>query len=404
MPPDPQLVAAADGATPVATSLWRVHLLFALVGVAEATVVPFVPLMLHERGFGFADIGLLLAAMSLAAFASAPVWAYAADVRLGREVTLAVSMAAAGAVSVLVYLAHERALLALAVVALWALRSPNASLADAIALDRLGGERRGEYGRVRLWTSIGWAVAVLLWGVIIAASTYGAAALLYPIALAAVLAWTLFGLGRSAHVPHPQAARPLRPRRGEIRRARPLIVFLVALLLAQIAFVAGFNFSSLRISGLGGGALLVAVAASLQAVAEVPVMASMTRLRRVFAARHFYVVGCAVYAVVLLFWAGTKDPVAVAVARLVLGIGFALTYVGSVVVVDELVSPHLRATGQVAAKSVSFGLAPVIGALGGGVVYSRLGPSAMFVGAAIFAAIAGIITLQAEATARRRPR
>ena len=403
MPPDPQLEAAAPARASARPSLWRVDLLFALVGVAEATIVPFIPLILHERGFGFADIGLVLAAMSLAAFASGPLWAYAADLRFGHEVTLAASMAVTGAVSVLVYLAHERALLAVAVVALWAFRAPNASLADAIALDRLGGDRRGEYGRVRLWTSIGWAVAVLLWGAIIAASTYGAAALLYPVALAAVLAWTVFGLGRGASASHRRAVRPLRARRAEIRRAKPLLVFLVAVLLAQTAFVAGFNFSSLRISGLGGGALLVALAASLQAVAEVPVMASMTRLRRVFAARHFYVLGCGVYAIVLLFWATTKDPVAVAVARLVLGVAFALTYVGSVVVVDELVSPHLRATGQVAAKSVAFGLAPVIGALGGGLVYSRLGPPAMFVGAAIFAAAAGIVTLQAEAAARRRP-
>jgi len=401
VPPDLQLEAVAPARAPARTALWRVHLLFALVGVAEATIVPFIPLILHERGFGFADIGLVLAAMSLAAFASGPVWAYSADLRFGHEATLAASMAVTGFVSVLVYLAHDRALLAVAAVALWAFRAPNASLADAIALDRLGSDRRGEYGRVRLWTSIGWAVAVLLWGAIIAASTYGAAALLYPVALAAVLAWTVFGLGRGAS--HPRTAR-LRPRRAEIGHARPLLVFLVAVLLAQTAFVAGFNFSSLRISGLGGSALLVAVAASLQAVAEVPVMASMTRLRRVFAARHFYVVGCGVYAIVLLFWAATKDPVAVAIARLVLGVAFALTYVGSVVVVDELVPPHLRATGQVAAKSVSFGLAPVLGALGGGLVYSRLGPSAMFIGAAISAAIAGIVALQAEAAARRHPR
>jgi PPP family 3-phenylpropionic acid transporter len=337
--------------------------------------------------------------MSLAGFAAGPFWGYAADLRVGNELALAAGAVAAAGVSVLVFLARDRSLVAVAAVTLWVFRSSNASLADAIALDRLGDERRTEYGRIRLWMSIGWAVAVVLWGAIIETSSYGAAALLYPVALAALVAWALFGVGRGAGVHRSQERRSPR----ELGRATPLLVFLVALFLAQAGFSAGFNFSSLRIAGLGGSALLVAMAASLQAVAEVPAMASMTRLRRVFAARHFYVAGCAVYAGVLLFWAVATDPVAVAVARLVLGVGFALTYVGSVVVVDELVPARLRATGQVAAKSVTFGLAPVAGALGGGLVYGHVGPAAMFLAAGMLAALAALVTLQVEAVSARRP-
>jgi MFS transporter, PPP family, 3-phenylpropionic acid transporter len=364
-----------------------------LVGVADATILPFIPLLLRERGFGSADIGLLLAGMALAGFATGPLWGYAADLRVGSEVVLAATCAAAGFGSVLVFFARDRTLLAVAVVALWACRSSSASLADAIALDRLGAERRAEYGRVRLWTSIGWAAAVLVWGAIVEASAYGTAALLYPVALLGVVGWTLFGLGgRSAAVVRHATRAPLR------HVVRPLVVFLTALLLAQTAFAAGFNFSSLRIAGLGGSALLVAVAASLQAWAEVPAMAWMTRMRGVVAARHFYVAGCGVYAAVLLFWAVATSPVSVAVARLVLGVGFALTYVGSVVVVDELVPSRLRATGQVAAKSVTFGLAPVAGALGGGLVYGHVSARAMFLAAGVCAALAGLVAAQASAS------
>jgi PPP family 3-phenylpropionic acid transporter len=366
-----------------------------LVGVSDATILPFIPLLLHERGFGSADIGLLLAGMALAGFATGPLWGYAADLRVGSEVVLAATGAAAACVSVLVFFAHDRTLLAVAVVALWACRSSSASLADAIALDRLGAERRAEYGGVRLWTSIGWAAAVLVWGAIIETSAYGTAALLYPAALVGVVGWTLFGLGgRTALVSRPTGA----PLRRELVHVRPLLVFLTALFFAQTAFAAGFNFSSLRIAGLGGSAFLVAVAASLQAWAEVPAMAWMTRLRGVVAARHFYVGGCAVYAAVLLFWAVVTNPFSVALARLVLGVGFALTYVGSVVVVDELVPSRLRATGQVAAKSVTFGLAPVAGALGGGLVYGPVSPRAMFLAAGLFAAFAGLVASQASAS------
>jgi len=68
--------------------------------------------------------------------------------------------------------------------------------------------------------------------------------------------------------------------------------------------------------------------------------------------------------------------------------------------VDELVPPQLRASGQVAARSVSFGLAPVVGAFAGGLVYGNVGPAAMFVGAALLAVLAAIVTLLPQ---QRRP-
>src|SRR4051812_49951625 len=107
--------------------------------------------------------------MSLAAFASGPVWAYSADLRFGHEATLAASMAVTGFVSVLVYLAHDRALLAVAAVALWAFRAPNASLADAIALDRLRSDRRGGDWRGWPWAGLGWGGAGALLGAVLAA-------------------------------------------------------------------------------------------------------------------------------------------------------------------------------------------------------------------------------------------
>lgn len=49
-------------------------------------------------------------------------------------------------------------------------RCATPSLADSIALDHLGSDR-AEYGRVRLWTSIGWAVACCVWGAVLAAGS-----------------------------------------------------------------------------------------------------------------------------------------------------------------------------------------------------------------------------------------
>jgi PPP family 3-phenylpropionic acid transporter len=179
--------------------------------------------------------------------------------------------------------------------------------------------------------------------------------------------------------------------------------FLLSLLLLGATFTATFNFLALRIEGLGGGALLVGVAASLQALAEIPAMAWTGRLTRLMTHRGLYVTGCAIHAVVFVAWALISDPVAITLIKLVIGVGFALTYVGTVVLVDDLVPRELRATGQGFAKAVSFGLAPVLGTLGGGLVYGLFSPAAMFLVSAVGAALAAGIALLAIREPKRQP-
>jgi MFS family permease len=79
-----------------------------------------------------------------------------------------------------------------------------------------------------------------------------------------------------------------------------------------------------------------------------------------------------------------------------------LTYVASVVLADELSPARLRATGQALVKSIMFGLAPVAGSFGGGLIYGTLGPRAMFLISTAVVAAAGIIVLVAVPSPAKR--
>ncbi|MGZ8695075.1 MAG: MFS transporter, partial [Gaiellaceae bacterium] len=96
-----------------------------------------------------------------------------------------------------------------------------------------------------------------------------------------------------------------------------------------------------------------------------------------------------VLAVSFAAWAFLDEPVAIALVKLLAGVGFALAYVGSVLIVDDLVPEALRGTGQGLARAVCFGLAPILGSLVGGVVYDVGGPAALFLGCGCAAAAAG---------------
>ena len=83
--------------------LRRVQVLFTLVGVAEAAILPFLPIVLQDRGLSAVEIGVVLAVAALAGFVSTPLWGHVADGRLGAEHALVVaSVAAAFAVVPLV--------------------------------------------------------------------------------------------------------------------------------------------------------------------------------------------------------------------------------------------------------------------------------------------------------------
>ena len=171
--------------------------------------------------------------------------------------------------------------------------------------------------------------------------------------------------------------------------ARALAVFLLSLLVLFAAYSATFSFVAIRIDELGGGLFVIGVAAGLQAVAETPVMRASPWLARFGSDRAWYIVGALVLGVSFAAWAFLDQPVAIALVKLITGVGFALAYVGSVLIVDDLVPEALRGTGQGLARAVCFGLAPILGSLVGGVVYDVGGPEVLFLGCGVAAAGAG---------------
>ncbi len=372
--------------------LRRVQLLFALVGVAEAALLPFLPIVLKDRGLSAAQIGAVLALAALAGFVAAPLWGDAADRRLGPSRALVVAALAAAVAVIPLAFAHGFWALTLAAALVTSARSSHASLADAIALDHLGSDR-GAYGPIRLWQSLGWAVSACVWGVVLQTGSLGWMPAIYA-ANVLVLAAAAHVLGGARTVQHPS---PRGARRAMLLRLAP---FLSSLLLLFAAFNASFSFVSLRIRDLGGGLFIVGAATALQAAAEAPVLHATPRLARRLGHRALYVVGTLFFAAAFVAWAFLDDPLPIALVKIVAGVGFALTYVGSVVLVDDLVPPGLRGTGQGLAKAVSFGLAPILGSLAGGAIYGYAGPRALFLACAAAALIAGAAVWAVAARAR----
>src|SRR5438128_2900771 len=371
---------------------------YVLVGVADGTMLPFIPLYLLERGLSASLIGLVLAASASASLGAGLAWSYLVDRRLKPERLVVFATMAAAAVALLMFPAAGAATLAVAIVVISLVRSP-LILLDPIALRQLRVTSRTDYARIRLRMSAGWAASVILAG-----ATYQALGLrLIPLVYAPLS--LLFGLWvwRRIHA-DGETAREEPAARTAIRVSRvplALVGFLGSCFLLGVSLAATQNFLTLQISDLGGGALLVGAAAAFQALTEIPTMGYTHVLTRHLSHRVLFGIGCGIYLVIFVAWAFVSSALVAALLKLVIGVAFALTIVAGVMITNELTPSRLRATGQAVLKAVLFGVAPIAGALGGGIVYGALGPRVMFLASTVVVAAAGLLAVIAVPARKR---
>lgn len=373
---------------------------FVLVGVADGTLLPFIPLYLLQRGLTAAGIGAVLAGMALVWLFAGLACGYLADRRFRAERILLAGTSAAAAFALTLALARDGVMLGLLIVALTFARSP-LTLLDAIALRKLRTMSRTGYARIRLRMSAGWAVSAVVSGLTYFVLGLHMIPFIYAPLTAIVAMWVWRAVKPEASAAPVEVANPVGKgvRLGGIPLA--MVGFLLSILLLGVSLAAAQNFVTLQISVLGGGALLVGAAAAFQSLTEIPTMGYTHLLTRHLSHRVLFAIGCVIYLTVFVAWAVTSNALVVAVLKLVVGVAFALTYVASVTIANELSPSRLRATSQALVKSVMFGLAPIIGALGGGIVYGSLGARAMFLASTLVVAAAGAIAVVAVPVTRR---
>jgi PPP family 3-phenylpropionic acid transporter len=385
-----------DATPKVPTRRRDLDLLFVLGGVSSAALLPFWVLLLRERGLAPDVIGFVLAAGSLSAVLAAPAWSHMADTRLGTVRTLRRSTLTVVAAAMLLAAGGSNPWMVGGLAAiLGAASAPSVAFADTIALGHLGSERMYQYGRIRLWASLGWAVAVVPFGWWFQRVGTGP---VLPVYAAGILAYRVllsrFPAPRPAAVRHEHGSRLGAV--GEAFRAAPrLRPFLIGLLLVSAATWGAGSFVPLRIAREGQGEFLVGLAASVAAVIEIPIMSASGWLSAHVGMRRLFLTGCIVYVAMLFGWAILPSPVAAAVIRMVSGFAFGLTYVAMVVITARLVPLRVRNTGQALMQVAQSGIGPIAGQAVGGIVFRHLGPGWLFGGAAAIAAVGGLVVWRA---------
>jgi PPP family 3-phenylpropionic acid transporter len=381
----------------------RLTRLYALVWLVGSIWIPFFVLWLDDRGFSPSEIGLVLGASALAAIVAAPFWSHAADRRAGTTRALRWALLTAGATTLLLALTGEILVPVIGAVALLsASTSAVTPLTDALAIQILGPTRLHSYGSFRLWASVGWGIGAIAFGALFEFVGLGWLVPAYAVGLF-VCALYVGRFPKTRPAPHARGSR-LGSFGDALTQVPRLPLYLAGLLLFGAAQHAAWDYVPLRIESGGGGPFLVGVAAGVAAFVEIPFMRSSGSLIQRFGVRALFVAGGAVYVAASLAWAVVTAPGAVTAVRIVVGIGFALTYVSIVVMTGTLVPERLRNTGQTLAQMCTAGLAPVIGSVIGGWIYQHVGPPELFVGSAVGLTLAvAIVWMATTGLTKERP-
>jgi MFS transporter, PPP family, 3-phenylpropionic acid transporter len=365
----------------------RLRLLFVLNGVAVAVALPFGSVILADRGFEPAAIGVVIALTSVATVVSVSSLGHLGDVVLGRARAVQLAVLAAVGFLALFTLPLPAVVVGAAWVAYASVFGAVAPLSDALAVNAMPDPARG-YGRIRALMSASFAVASVALGIVYGLQGYGPAVVLFgAVAVAtAVVAGRVPDLGR--------ATLTVRRRGGAIREAfgvQPALpLVLAAIGLVYTGVLAGFTFLPLRIVELGGGAPEVALASAVSAGVEIGAMVVAGRLVPRAGLRAVFAGSALLYALALASWAVLPTPAAIIVSRPVSGVGYAGLWIAGVMTIQHLLPARLQGSGQSLFTITATGVAGVAANVGGGLVYGGFGAAALF-GVAALAALAGAI-------------
>jgi PPP family 3-phenylpropionic acid transporter len=253
---------------------------------------------------------------------------------------------------------------------------------EVVALMHLG-QAGGDYGRVRMWGSVGFVAAVLALGPVL--DWAGMMPLPWLVALMfagmAVSAW---------RVPEVPALPPAAAGSGsilDVLRQPVVLALLAACALSQLSFAPYYNFFTLFLQQHGYSRGLAGVLWALAVIAEIGMFLRMGRLLAAFGARRLML---AVLAATSARWALTPVLADSLALLILLQLTHALTFGAfhglAVHYIQRFFPGSLQGRGQAFYNAAAYGLGGSIGSLGGGYLW-QISPAAVFYAAAGAAAL-----------------
>ncbi len=366
---------------------WRLSSFYFFYFAFVGALTPYWSLYLKSLEFSAFQIGVLMSLLQVARIFGPNLWGWLAD-HGGRRVVV---VQFAALLSLLCYLGvfagTSFAWLFSVMLLMSMFWSGSLPLVEAITLDHLGDSSEG-YGRIRLWGSIGFILAVIGLGYVL---DFAPVSNLLWIILGLKVGVLLFSrrIPEPLFVPHQSDHLPV----WNIIRRPEVAALLLACFLMAAAHGVYYTFYTIYLVDHGYSRSAVGWLWALGVICEVLVFLYMPRLTAVFGLRTIFMASFMLAALrfLMIGW-GVDWLWLVLLAQTLHAASFGAYHASAVALIHRYFRGRHQAQGQGLYTSVSFGLGGTMGGLLSGYAWESLGPGWSFSMSALFAGL-GLVVL-----------
>lgn len=360
---------------------------------------------LYTRGLGFSSIqiGIIAALTPISKILFPPLWGGIADKTGSRKGLILLTTALSILAFSLLFAADTFFSVGLAMLAYAFFHAPILALSEALTLEEAA-RKRFDYGRVRIWGSLGYLLAALALGTILDWTSMRTF-------LTAFVAVSVLQLAAATGLPTVKAPRAERAARGLLDQlARPaVLVFLLACTLMEVSHSAYHGFFSIYLSEAGYSKTAIGPLTALPVLCEIGAMTVADAWLRRSGARILFGLAFASAAVRWSLLAASTMLLPVILAQTLHGMTYGVFHVTAVHQARRFFPEHLQASAQSLYIGLTYGLGGAVGLLAAGRLYDALGGRVLFLASAGVALAALPLVLRiapgafGDAAARQSP-
>jgi PPP family 3-phenylpropionic acid transporter len=345
----------------------------ALYFMGNGAQAPYLQLYFQERGISAVRIGVLTGVGPALAVVMPLVWGVLGDRSRRARSLLAWTTLLSAVAFACIPLFHEFSGLLLLSAIYAALSWAGSPLSTALVLGEAN-RLRMDYGSLRLWGSVGYAIGILGAGVLV--RQWGTVAIFAGYAIPTALCLLpLFGVHETG-----AGSRLLRAEQvTKVLREPRLLILLVVTLLWRITAAPYYAFFTIYLHDLGATPLLISIAWGVALVGEITVLRLSGDWARRFGVDGLLLMGLLESGVRWLAFGLVPGPAWAVPFQLLQGSTFGALGTAAVLAVDRIFPPELRATGQGVLSVVMWGIGGLIGSVLAGVIYQDLGGRTLFI-------------------------
>jgi PPP family 3-phenylpropionic acid transporter len=271
--------------------------------------------------------------------------------------------------------------------------NPIMALGDGL-ISRMAKRHGIVYGSMRMWGSLSYSLASLIFGIVWQSLGYGTM-FLVTAALYLPMIWMINKVEEG-----PVIVSEKRVPVSVLFRNIGLVFLLLATFLAGMSNSLFLTFGPIFARSLGAKSTLIGMMVAFGSLAELPAMfyneRIADRLRRVNAILLAFVLMSLGY----LGYVFTKNPIYLPVITIVRGFGYGLWWTATIRLLVDLTPEEWAATAQSLLMVCSWGFSPLIAGPLGGWIHDVISPAAVFGLAILSICLGGIVLL--IATLRRK--